>query len=127
MTEYLQEVLKYSVLDTGLIFLPMGVVVFTMSSFVAPRLMDRFGIRLPVSGGLAVATGGFILLSFLPVNSTYWQNVLPGITLIAFGFGASLPGLLLAASTALQTKIRAWHRASSTPRARSAPLSALPS
>lgn len=97
LAEYLQDVLKYPVLLSGLMFLPMGIIVFIMSSWLAPKLMDQFGLKKVVAGGLAIAAIGFLLLLGLPVHGSYFFDVLPGIALTALGFGTSFPGLLIAA------------------------------
>ncbi len=95
LAEYLQTVLGYSVLATGFMFLPMGLIVFIMSSYVSPILMDRVGMKKLIAAGLVVATLGFLPFTRLPVNGTYFLDVLPGLIPIALGFGASFPALLI--------------------------------
>ncbi len=95
LAEYLQSVLNYSVLATGFMFLPMGLIVFSMSSYVSPLLMDRIGIKRLIAAGLAIATLGFLPFVRLPVHGNYFSDVLPGLIPIALGFGASFPPLLI--------------------------------
>ncbi len=95
LAEYLQEVLRYSVLTTGFMFLPMGLIVFTMSSYVSPILMDRFGMKWLIAGGLGIATLGLLSYVRLPLHGSYFSDVFPGLIPIALGFGASFPPLLI--------------------------------
>lgn len=94
--QYLQDVLGYSPLATGLMFLPMGAAMFIMSSYLSSKLMDRFGVKRVVVSGLSLAAVGFLFLIEIPTNGTYLRNVFPGITLVALGMGTSFPGLLIA-------------------------------
>jgi EmrB/QacA subfamily drug resistance transporter len=96
LTQYLQDILHYSVLITGLMFLPMGMVMFIMSSYLASKLMDKFNVKPVIIAGLSVGAIGFLLLTALPVDGTYWINVFPGMILVALGAGTSFVGLLVA-------------------------------
>ncbi len=95
LAEYLQSVLHYSVLATGFMFLPMGLIVFTMSSYVSPLLMDRIGMKKLIVFGLTVATLGFMPYTRLSAHGSYFADVFPGLIPIAFGFGATFPPLLI--------------------------------
>ena len=59
---YLQQVLYLSPLHTGLIFLPMTLVIMLVASRTG-RLVSHFGVRAVLGGGLVMLTGGMLLLA----------------------------------------------------------------
>jgi EmrB/QacA subfamily drug resistance transporter len=59
---YLQQVLGLSPLHTGLIFLPMTLVIMAVAS-QAGKLVSRFGVRTVLGGGLTMLTTGLLLLA----------------------------------------------------------------
>ena len=86
VTLYLQRVESASPLTTGLQLLPGAILTTIVSRNVAPRLIDRFGLRAACAGGLVVVALGVAVLLRLDVGSHYTAVVLPA-TLIAFGLG----------------------------------------
>jgi EmrB/QacA subfamily drug resistance transporter len=97
-TLYLQFVLGYPPLQTGLAFLPMNVIMSGMSAGVSARLVARFGIKPPLVTGLLLAAAGLALLGHAPVGGHFLTDVLPGGILLGVGAGTALPPLLLAAT-----------------------------
>ena len=85
---YLQHVLGYSAIATGLAFMPMNVVVGLFSLAVAARVMTRLGARSTLLPGLVLIALGLALFSRVPVHGHYVTDVLPGMAL--FGVGAGL-------------------------------------
>jgi len=59
---YLQQVLGLSPLHTGLIFLPMTLMIMVVASF-AGRLVSRFGVRAVLGAGLTMLSCGMLLLT----------------------------------------------------------------
>jgi MFS family permease len=57
----------------------------------------RFGIKLPLAGGLGLAAIGLALLARVPVGGHYTVDVLPSMMLLGFGAGTALNPVLLAA------------------------------
>jgi len=94
---YMQLVLGYSALQVGLAFLPANVIMALLSLGLSSRIVMRFGIKVPLVGGLLLASAGLALFSFAPVNGTFAAHVLPGMLLLGFGCGVALNPLLLAA------------------------------
>ena len=97
-TLYLQQVLGYSPLRTGLGFLPMNLITGALSAGASARLVARFGIKPPLVTGLALAAAGLALLGRAPVGGHFATDVLPGAILLGIGVGMALPLLLLAAT-----------------------------
>ena len=62
-TLYLEHILRYGAMQTGLAFLPMTLVVAVLSSGVTARLVHRFGARSVAVPAIALATAGLALLS----------------------------------------------------------------
>jgi hypothetical protein len=59
---YLQQVLGLSPLDTGLIFLPMTLMIMLVASRTG-KLVSRFGVRAVLGSGLTMLTAGMLLLA----------------------------------------------------------------
>jgi EmrB/QacA subfamily drug resistance transporter len=101
-TLYLQLVLHYSPLQTGLAFLPMNLIMGGLSAGLSARLVARFGIKPPLVTGLLLAAAGLALLGQAPVGGHFATDVLPGGILLGIGAGSALTPLLLAATGDVQ-------------------------
>ena len=99
-TLYLQRVLGYGPLTAGLAFLPFtaGIMV---SAGLASQFAPRIGVRPIAAAGLVLTAAGLLLLTQLPVDGSYVENVLPAILLSALGMGAVFMPLTLIATTGL--------------------------
>jgi EmrB/QacA subfamily drug resistance transporter len=100
-TLYLQLVLGYRPLQTGLAFLPMNVIMSCLSAGAAARLVARFGIKPPLVTGLLLVAAGLALLGHAPVGGHFLTDVLPAGILLGAGAGTALAPLLLAATSDL--------------------------
>jgi EmrB/QacA subfamily drug resistance transporter len=89
LTLYMQRILHYDAIVTGLGFMPMTMSVFAGST-AAPRLVARFGPRGVITAGMATATVGDLLLTGIAPGGSYFGNVLVGGVLAALGMGCSL-------------------------------------
>jgi EmrB/QacA subfamily drug resistance transporter len=87
MTYYLQVILGYSPLKTGLAFLPMTAAIITGSTQISARLLERTAPRLLIVPGMLLASGGMVLLTGLTVDAAYATHVLPAMLLIGLGMG----------------------------------------
>jgi EmrB/QacA subfamily drug resistance transporter len=78
-TQYLQFVLGYSPLQTGVRLLAFAIPMMIVSP-LAPRLVERIGTKQVVAAGMTLTTLGLILLSFVQADSTYpnlaWRMVI---------------------------------------------------
>jgi EmrB/QacA subfamily drug resistance transporter len=100
---YLQRVLGYDALQTGLAFLPTTIVIGTLSVRYSERLIMRFGARRTLLPGLVLIEAGLALFARVPVEGNYLTDVLPSTILLGIGVGASFPALMtLAMSGATQ-------------------------
>jgi EmrB/QacA subfamily drug resistance transporter len=89
LTLYLQRVLHYGAIVTGLGFLPMTLSIFAGST-LAPRLVARFGPRSVITVGMLSASAGAALLTGIAPTGNYLGSVLAGAVLSAAGMGCSL-------------------------------------
>jgi MFS family permease len=94
---YLQLVLGYTPLQVGLAFLPANLIMGAFSYSLSAKTVNRFGVRAPLSVGLAVAAAGLALFALAPVDGSFMVHVLPGMLLLGFGAGLAFNPVLLAA------------------------------
>jgi len=100
---YLQQVLRYDPLQTGLRFLPMTLAIM-LASTLAPRLVAGWGERRVLSAGMLCATVGLYLLTGVRGGGSYTADVLPGGLLAAIGLGLSLVPATIAAVAGVPAK-----------------------
>ncbi|HTX46379.1 MAG TPA: MFS transporter [Solirubrobacteraceae bacterium] len=93
---YIQTILNFSPLQTGLRFLPFTVVSFFVAAG-SGNLTERVPVRLLLSAGLVMTGVGLLLMRGLTVNS-HWTALLPGFIVAGAGVGLVNPAL---ASTAI--------------------------
>jgi len=93
---YLQQVLHHDALETGLLFLPMTLSIVAAST-LAPRFVNRFGVRRVLSAGMLCAAVGLALLTRIQADGSYVADVLPGGLLAAIGLGTSMVPATIAA------------------------------
>jgi EmrB/QacA subfamily drug resistance transporter len=100
---YLQRVLGYDALEIGLAFLPVTLVMGTLSIRFSEPLIMRFGAKTTLVPGMGLIAVGLVLFTQAPVDGSYVQHVLPPMILFGFGAGLSFPALMtLAMSGATQ-------------------------
>jgi EmrB/QacA subfamily drug resistance transporter len=91
---YLEHVLGYSSVETGLAFLPMTVSIGVLSVGVTPRLVTRFGAKQTLIPGLAMALAGLLIFARVPIHADYWTELFPAFLLIGLGAGTSFMPLI---------------------------------
>jgi EmrB/QacA subfamily drug resistance transporter len=83
---YLQLILGYSAAKTGVMLIPMEIIIFAISP-ISGRLADKYGSRVLGTVGLVLNGTAFIWFSTLTAHSSY-ASVL--VSMILFGFGMAL-------------------------------------
>src|SRR5690242_5360882 len=91
---YLQRVLGYDALQTGIAFLPVTVIIGTLSLRYAERLITRLGARGTLLPGLVLILAGLLLFTQAPVDGAYVVHVLPVMVLLGAGAGLAFPALM---------------------------------
>jgi EmrB/QacA subfamily drug resistance transporter len=87
MTYYLQGILGYSPVRSGLAFLPMSASIIIGSTQISARLLPRTPPRLLMVPGMLLAASGLVVLTQLGVDSAYATHVLPAEILLGLGMG----------------------------------------
>jgi EmrB/QacA subfamily drug resistance transporter len=97
LTLYMQNVLGWSQLKTGLAYLPLcfGVAV---AAGVASQLLARIGTKPVMVTGALLSAAGVFWLSKVPVDGTYVADLLPGLLVASFGLGAIFVAVATAAN-----------------------------
>src|SRR4051794_6249994 len=72
---YLQHVLGYDAIETGLAFLPVALLIGTLSLGISPRLVMRFGARATLVPGLTLIAAGLAWFARAPVDGSYLADV----------------------------------------------------
>jgi EmrB/QacA subfamily drug resistance transporter len=89
LTLYMQQVLGYSALRTGLMFLPFAVGFGIAAGGVGPQLLSRASERAALSVGLLIASGGMVWFSFLTAHSSVVAVLLPASLVTGVGLGTT--------------------------------------
>ncbi|HEY1700682.1 MAG TPA: MFS transporter [Trebonia sp.] len=97
LTLYMQDVLGYSPVRTGLAYLPVTAGIGVAAGIV-PRLLSRIGTRPVFVAGALIAASGIYLLARVPVHGSYLSDVLPGMLIMSIGLGAEFVAATTAAN-----------------------------
>jgi EmrB/QacA subfamily drug resistance transporter len=91
---YLQLVQGYDALEIGLAFLPVTIIMGTLTGRYSEPLITRFGARRLLFPGLTLVAAGLVLFTRAPVDATYAVDVLPVLILLGTGVGICFPALM---------------------------------
>ncbi len=97
VTLYMQEVLGFSPIQAGAAYLPVTACL-AVASGVSSQLFVRVGTRPVIVAGALLSAAGIYYLSRIPLHGSYVPNVLPGMVMMALGFGAVFVGVTTAAN-----------------------------
>ncbi len=96
---YVQTILGFSPVKTGLSFLPMPITIGIMSAIMS-KVIGKIGYKIPlVTGPLFVSGALFFLSQNITVGGDYWTNVFPGLILMAIGMGQIFIAVTMAATS----------------------------
>jgi hypothetical protein len=99
MTLYVQNILHYSPVKTGVSFLPVTFTVAIFSGIVS-NLVGKIGYKPPLNlGPIVIALGLFVIERTMKVGGDYWHNVFPGLVVFASGMGLTFVSGTLAATS----------------------------
>jgi MFS family permease len=84
LTLYMQQVLHYSALKTGVAYIGLTLTTIALS-VVAQGLVTRLGVRTVLPAGLALSTVALVLFAQLPVHGHYFWNLFPGFIISGLG------------------------------------------
>jgi EmrB/QacA subfamily drug resistance transporter len=84
LTLYMQQVLHYSALKTGVAYIALTLTIISFSA-VSQALVTRLGIRLVLPAGLALSAAALLLFARLPVHGHYFPDLFPAFLLSGIG------------------------------------------
>ena len=87
LTLYMQQVLTYSPMKTGVAYLAVAGTAIIWS-FVASTLVTRVGVKPVLVVGMAMFTAGLVYFTQVSVDGSYAADLLPGFLLIAVGWAS---------------------------------------
>ena len=96
---YLQDVLRYSPIKTGIAYLPLAVGIL-LSAAAASQLVTRVGFKPPLIAGILLVAGGLLWFSRVPATGgSFAADVLGPSLLAGAGFGPAFVSVTIAAVT----------------------------
>jgi EmrB/QacA subfamily drug resistance transporter len=101
LTLYMQQVLHYSALKTGVAYIALTLAIIGFSA-VSQALVTRIGIRLVLTTGMALSAAGLILYAQLPVHGTYFSNLFPAFILSGIGLAFAFVPMSIGALTGVR-------------------------
>src|ERR671930_60195 len=101
LTLYMQQVLGYSAMKTGVAYLAVAGTAIVWSA-VAAQLVTRIGVKPVLVAGMALLTGGLVYFTQVSVSGSYLSDLLPGFLLIGIGIGFSFVPISIAALAGVQ-------------------------
>jgi EmrB/QacA subfamily drug resistance transporter len=101
LTLYMQQVLHYSALKTGVAYVALTLSIIGFSG-VAQALATRIGVRPVLTAGLALSAGGLVLYAQLPVQGHYFWDSFPAFLLSGIGLALAFVPMSIGALTGVQ-------------------------
>jgi len=101
LTLYMQQVLGYSPMKTGVAYLAVAGSAILWSA-VAAQLVNRIGVKPVLVTGMVALTSGLVYFTQVSVHGSYVGDLLPGFLLIAVGIGFSFVPISIAALAGVQ-------------------------
>jgi EmrB/QacA subfamily drug resistance transporter len=90
LTYYMQGVLGYSPVKTGVAYLPITVGMITGSTQVAARLLNRVPPRALMVPGLLIAAGALAIIAQVGTEPAYASHILPAMLMLGLGMGTAM-------------------------------------
>jgi EmrB/QacA subfamily drug resistance transporter len=101
LTLYMQEVLHYSALKTGLAYIGLTLTIIIFSG-VAQAIVTRVGVRRVLPVGLALSTGALIWFAQLPAHAQYFPDLFPPFLLGGLGLALAFVPMSIGALTGVR-------------------------
>jgi EmrB/QacA subfamily drug resistance transporter len=101
LTLYMQEVLHYSALKTGVAYIGLTLTIIVFSA-VAQALVTRIGVRRVLPAGLALSTAALVLFARLPVDGHYFTDLFPAFMISGLGLALAFVPMSIGALTGVR-------------------------
>jgi EmrB/QacA subfamily drug resistance transporter len=103
LTLYMQEVLGYSAMKTGIAYLAVaGTSIFWAA--VASQLVTKVGVKPVMIVGMGLLTVGLLYFTQISVNGSYLGDLLPGFLIVALGMSFAFVSISIAALAGIEAK-----------------------
>jgi len=93
---YMQQVLGFSALKTGVCYLAVALTA-VVASGAAQALVTRIGVKPTLVAGLAMVGGGLVYFTQISPNGSYLSDLFPGFVILGVGLGFSFVPISIAA------------------------------
>jgi EmrB/QacA subfamily drug resistance transporter len=101
LTLYMQQVLGYSAMKTGVAYLAVAGTANIWSG-VAAQLVTRVGVKPVLVAGMSFLTAGLVFFTQVSVGGSYLTDLLPGFLLIGIGIGFAFVPITIAALAGIE-------------------------
>jgi EmrB/QacA subfamily drug resistance transporter len=101
LTLYMQQVLHYSAIQTGVAYIALTLAIITVSA-VAQALVTRVGIRPILPVGLLMSAAALVLYAQLPVDGHYFWDLFPAFLLSGIGLALTFVPLVIGGLTGVR-------------------------
>jgi EmrB/QacA subfamily drug resistance transporter len=91
---YFEHVLGYSPVKTGVAFLPQALCMAALSTGITAKLVNRYGAKMVMYPGMAMAAIGLVLLASAGEHASYFPLIFFSFLLLGLGAGLSFMPLL---------------------------------
>ena len=98
MAYYVQTVLGYSALQSGVAFMPLPLTLVVVAAVIGPRLNRRVGPRIIVPIGMVLGAVAMFLFTHVTTTDDYAGHLLPGLIILGAGLGLIFPTSVSAAT-----------------------------
>jgi EmrB/QacA subfamily drug resistance transporter len=96
LTLYMQQVLGYSAMQTGVAYITLTLAIIVVAN-VSQALALRFGVRRVLPVGLVMSATALALFAELPVSGHYFWNLFPGFLIGGIGMALGFVPLTIGA------------------------------
>jgi EmrB/QacA subfamily drug resistance transporter len=101
LTLYMQQVLHYSALKTGVAYIALTLTIIAFSG-VSQALATRIGVRSVLTAGLALSAVGLVLYAQLPVGGHYFWDLFPAFLVSGVGLALAFVPMSIGALTGVR-------------------------
>src|SRR6184192_3813621 len=101
LTLYMQQVLHYSALKTGVAYIGLTLTIIAFSA-VAQSLVTRIGVRRVLPAGLVLSTVALVLFARLPVHGSYFSDLFPAFIISGLGLALAFVPMSIGALTGVR-------------------------
>src|SRR5256714_10148814 len=101
LTLYMQQVLHYSALKTGVAYVALTLSIIGFSA-VSQALATRIGIRRVLPIGMLLSAAGLVLYAQLPVHGHYFWDLFPAFLLSGIGLALAFVPMSIGALTGVR-------------------------